>query len=485
MQKPIRTMVSTSVIAIIVSQAVNAGGFSLYTEGSAAAIGNFAAGIAAEGRDAAIGWYNPAGLILIEEQQVVFGGVAVFPSSKLTGTSTFSTVSGGLSLPPYVQSFSNLQGANSAVVPALHYALPLGERAVFGLSVVSPFGLSTDYGQSSPVRYAATLSKLETVNISPELGGKLTDNFSVGAGLDLQYARVKFNRMLGSPALIQFFATVDPTIPVDAIDSQSANSGDSFGVGFHAGVLLRSDSNHSRIGLNYQSEMRHQFNGTSTLTGRLADPALNIVDPQSANSSASFSSNALFSNDITLPQIVTLSGYQDINDQWALLGSIVYTGWSSFNEITLNNVAVGMPSALTGTTFLTTTNSTIVEDYRNVWRFSVGANYRVNEQWMMRVGGGYDQTPTVNAHRDVRIPDANRWALSIGSHYQLRPNLGFDVGYSYLFGAQDAIINNTTLVSATAISTSSYNVNARAKSFAQLVGLQVVWMIDQEIAPTK
>ncbi len=50
-------------------------------------------------------------------------------------------------------------------------------------------------------------------------------------------------------------------------------------------------------------------------------------------------------------------------------------------------------------------------------------NYRVNELWMLRVGGGYDATPTNDAYRDVRLPDVDRWALSVGAHYQMKPNL--------------------------------------------------------------
>ncbi|MFW2535499.1 transporter, partial [Legionella sp. 28fTON52] len=42
-----------------------------------------------EAADASTGWYNPAGLALIRQQQVVVGAVGVFPSSELTGTSTF------------------------------------------------------------------------------------------------------------------------------------------------------------------------------------------------------------------------------------------------------------------------------------------------------------------------------------------------------------------------------------------------------------
>ena len=470
-QTPIKTIISSAVLAVMAHQAVHAGAFSLYTEGSAAAIGNFAAGIAAEAADASIGWYNPAGLVLIKEQQVVFSGVGVFPSSKLTGTSLYQTPSifDSTQTFEYAQSFHGLQGGKGAVVPALHYALPLGERVAFGLSIVAPFGLSTQYSDTSAVRYAATLSQLETVNVSPELGGKLTDHLAIGAGLDLQYARVKFNSVLGSPAAMQA-----ADLPAAILDSQSYNTGDSFAVGFHAGTMLLWNANHTRFGLNYQSEVSHEFKGYSRLTGLLAQQGLNVQDlPYSVlNPASRLYSNNLYSNEIHLPAIVTLSGYQDVNAHWAVMGSLVYSAWSSFNTIRLNNIAVGIAN-IDGVLSGGTANTTITENYRDVWRVAVGANYRVNEQWMIRMGGGYDQTPTVNTERDVRLPDPDRWALSLGTHYQFRPNLGFDLGYTYLFAIAKPGVNKIS-----AVGRSTYTVNALADVHAQLFGLQVVWTMD-------
>ena len=472
MLKPIRTMTSVAVIAMMTSHVANAGGFSLYTESSAAAIGNFAAGVAAEGADASIGWYNPAGLVLIKEQQVLLGGVGVFPSTKLTGTTTNTTIN-PLGPPnfPFSQSFNGLQSAKEALVPSLHYALPLGERATFGLSIVAPFGLSTVYPSTSPLRYAATLSQFETYNVSPEIGGKLTEHFSIGAGLDLQYATVKFNSMTGAPGVVHEFG---PEFPPTITDSQSYNTGNSFGVGFHAGAMLMLNENHSRIGFNYQSAMRHQFSGQSLLTGNLADPTFEILDPvDTGNPNASYKTDMLLSNNISLPNVITLSGYQDVNEKLALLGSVVYSGWSLFKTISLNNVAAGIPVPFEGTD-LTLLKATTIENYRDAWRFALGANYHVTDSWMMRIGGGYDQTPTVNAYRDVRLPDSDRWALSIGAHYQALPCLGFDVGYTYLFAVSDAKINSTLMAGPSIVT-----VDAISKNHAQLFGLQGVWMIDQ------
>jgi long-chain fatty acid transport protein len=266
--------------------------------------------------------------------------------------------------------------------------------------------------------------------------------------------------------------------PETILDSESYNSGDSFGVGFHTGLMMRLNQNHTRAGINYQSQMKHKFKGYSQLTGRLADPTLNIFDSEAADPMASYRSNNLYSNTAALPAIVTLSIYQDVSKNWALLGSVVYSAWSSFKTINLNNVAVGVPNPdNSGDIILTKLNVSTPENYRDVWRFALGTNYHVNDQWMMRVGGGFDQTPTVGVYRDVRLPDSDRWAVSVGAHYEYRTNIAFDVGYTYLFVTSDAIINNTIPLKE---ALSSYNVNTRAQNHASLLGLQVVWKFDQK-----
>ncbi len=470
MHKPLRTLVSASVIGVLATSTVHAGAFSLYTEGSAAAIGNYAAGIAAEAADASIGWYNPAGLVLIKNQQMVFGGVGVFPTAKLNGQSTFRTPA----LQPYQQSFSGLDGGEIGFVPSFHYARPIGENATVGLSMTAPFGLATSWDPLSAVRYQATFTELITTNLSPEIGGRLTENFSIGGGLDLQYARVKFNRMIGTPTIYQ-----GTPIPPGINDSQIYNKGQSTGVGFHAGVMGMFNDNHTRLGLNYQSRMRHHFHGYSILGGRMADPALRLNNPLAADVGATFRSNDLNSNIIDLPDITTLSGYHDVNESVALLASVVYTHWNVLRTIELNNVAA--PNTSTNPVSQVKANSISPQHYSDAWRVAVGANYHVNEQLMLRVGGGYDATPTIDAERDVRLPDTNRWALSLGAHYQARPTIGLDIGYTHLFSAQDPSINRTD-----PISTSSFNVNAGGSASADLVGAQLVWTMDAPMPmPTK
>jgi len=296
------------------------------------------------------------------------------------------------------------------------------------------------------------------------MGVLLTEHWAVGLGLDMQWATVRFNAMAGVPTLVQYLNSFDDTLglPANYYDTSTVNSGSSYAVGFHAGVMGFFDHQHTRVGLNYQSSFNHRFRGSSVFSGRLADPEL-------TNPDAVFATNALVSGDTQLPSIVTLSGYRDLTEQWALLGSLVYTQWSVFQNIELEHVAAA--SVESGQTYL---DLLTPQDYRDAWRLALGLNYHVNARWMLRVGGGYDQTPTVDSQRDVRLPDVTRWALSVGSHVQVLPALGVDVGYTHLFAVGQSLLQTTRPLD----QLSSVTVNALASNSANLIGVQAVWAFD-------
>lgn len=464
MHRPLRTLVSAAVIGVLATGVAHATGFALYGEGAGYTAGNYGAGVAAEAYDASTGWYNPAGLALLHNKEAVFGGTGIFPNLKIDGKSTFNSAP----LPPYSQPFKDVDGAYNGFVPASHFALPVGENTTVGLSIIAPYGLATNWSDTSPVRYSATFTELLTANVSPEIGTRLFENLAVGAGLDFQYSRVKFNQTIGAPTFLDF-QSQNPAL----YDSFSYNKGSSWGVGFHVGLMGIFNDNHTRVGLNYQSKMRHTFYGHSTLQGPLANE-FNLGSLE-ANSAGYWRNDDLFSNPIEFPDVVTLSGYHDVNDRLALLGSVVYTGWHVFKDIQLNNVAVPSFDRLANVT-QGNVISTVPENFHDSWRVAFGANYRINPQWMLRVGGGYDQTPTNNTDRNIRLPDVDRWAVAVGGHYQMKPNLGFDLGYTHLFSGSNPSINSTQPLSAT----SSYQVNSNRGSFsADLVGGQVVWVLDK------
>ncbi len=147
----------------------------------------------------------------------------------------------------------------------------------------------------------------------------------------------------------------------------------------------------------------------------------------SAGVNAQLASGGITSS-IELPSISNLSIFSRINPQWDLMADVQFTQWSTIQE--LKFVRTGPGATLPPTP----------ENFKDSWRYSIGANYYLNDQWKLRGGLAYDETPVQNAERTPRLPDESRMWLSLGAQYTMSKNLKFDAGFTYIW-IQDASIS--------------------------------------------
>lgn len=434
-------LMSTAGLLAISTQTL-AGAFQLW-EQDGASVGNYHAGRAAEAPDASTAYYNPAGLIRIHNQEAVFALDPVLTDFKFRGTVGVATQGIGTMGPQPVTT----QGGNFSLLPSLNYAAPLDDRVVFGFSIVSPFGLKTDYGVNTFARYAATLTSLQVVDISPTLGVAINDKFSVGFGPDFEHVRGEFDLVAGNPLLNQIFAS--------NMDTSSENVGTSWGYGYHLGALYQFTPQ-TRLGVAYHSKITHHLQGTSKFLGPLANDL-----------SGGFQDSTHLRSHATLPATTTLSLFHTVNSLWDVMGTVIYTQWSEFSNLVLQNVA-GVNNSVSTNSLLVT----IPEHYRNTWNYSVGANYHANEQWILKGGVGFDESPTSNTYRNLQLPDSDRVAVALGTHYQASQALGFDAGWTHFF-KMNTRINNLSQPFGDQTSLTNGSVQGSADVF----GLQVKWDI--------
>lgn len=433
-------------------------------EQDGASVGNYHAGYAAEANDASVAWYNPAGIPRIQNQQVVAGVSAIQTNLKYTGnvgitekTLTFSPTPG---INPVTVTFNSVSanGGTFNLVPNLQYVAPIADWVGFGFSVVVPFGLKTDYDKDTPLRYAATLTSIQVIDISPSLGMKISDNTYIGAGFDIQKAYAEFNSVGG---LINPDPFLDPRTVDTSLDTYSKNKANDTGYGFRLGYLYEFNKC-LRLGISYHSQVVHHFSGTSRFEGPLAD----LV-----NNGASIVSSRATTN-VKLPPYTALSVFGKISPTWALMGSFIFTQWNTFRILSLNQLAgiVEGGVLVEGTTNMSVN---VPEHYRNTWNLSLGANYYPTECITIRMGGGYDKSPIRNAYRNVPLPGNDRYALALGGHYQATKTIGFDASYSHIFMFGSVNVNPPPQVNgAETVST-----DGRANGHADVLSAQVVWDI--------
>jgi long-chain fatty acid transport protein len=395
--------------------------------------------------DATASFLNPAGLVQIKKTQLsanlsvlqlntTFNGKSLwfhnqFPATN-SGEQTISAAGGTLNF-----------------IPSLYAAIPITDRISLGFHLAGPFGLALDYPEEGFQRYSVTHAMIKAFDIGPSLAVKLSDKLSVGLSVDAQQFSGEMSVVAGLP--LKVFDNPK------RLDSTIKNEFSDWAYGWHGGLLYQLSSQ-TRLGLSYHSAVIHHATGSSTITGPLA------LAPSGSRTSHNLALR------FPLPAYTTLSLYHQATPAWAIMGSLTYTQWSILQTITTQNIA-----AVDGVFPKPTNNLTVIipEQFRNTWRLALGTDYSLSEAWLMRTGIGYDQTPVNAKHRNLLLPDSNRFMTSLGAHYQVNTKIGLDAGWTHYF-MQNAELNVTQAIGPGSIHNQGVSHNS-----ADLLGLQFTWAI--------
>jgi long-chain fatty acid transport protein len=417
--------VASLVLALGAGQAPGAA--FILQENSGSGLGNAYAGGAAASEDADTVWTNPAGMQRLKSPQVAAAVNFITPSVKF---------SNGGSLPAQSQTLGGDGGeaGSGNVDPNLYLVVPITKQWHFGLGINAPFGLKTEYDSTWIGRFQAIKSDVKTINVNPAISYQFGE-FAVGVGVNYQQIKATFTQNANySAALLQaaVIAGIKPGTPTFSAIAQSTPflesnvniDGDDSSWGWNVGFEWKPDGT-SRLGGAYRSAIKYKVIGNASFN----NPALPATIPPAlaptvgalaAGVNSQFLYNSGVTADIKLPPFANISYFTRINPKWDLMVDVQWTGWSTIQELTFNRTD--------GTPLQTTP-----ENFKDAWRFSAGANYKYNDQWMGRLGIAWDQTPVQSQYRTARLPDADRFWLAAGGQYKYSPTLKFDLGAAYIF----------------------------------------------------
>ncbi|MCL6268638.1 outer membrane protein transport protein [Sansalvadorimonas sp. 2012CJ34-2] len=294
--------------------------------------------------------------------------------------------------------------AGEAIAPEFFYVAPINDQWSYGLGAYTNFGFVTDYSNTSGITPVADLSDIKTYNLSYNLAYKAQENLSFGLGVNAVYIDAKLTTTLPTPYPLNVPGIGSLTLgPGSILDM----SGDDWGFGWKAGAMWEPVDG-TRLGLSYHSTVKTKLEGkakSDVFVGQVPG-----VIP---------SYNGKGSVDIKLPDIAELSIWQDINDQWAVHASYMWTGWSTFEELAPKLDSGESPAA-------------VKQNYQDSSRIAVGATYKYDQKWTFRAGYAYDNSPVTNDDRHFTVPDGDRQLLAFGTSYQLDKDQRIDFGYAYL-----------------------------------------------------
>ena len=407
-------------ILVVATAQASAGALAVH-EQSAFGQGASYAGVAAGGSLSTMFW-NPAVMTQFAGVQSASSYSAFLPSVKNSPTSGTYAALGG--------TFNTYQ---AALIPAGYMSYQLSPNLWLGMSLNSPFGLSVGFPESWAGRdYAAGNTSLRTYNAAPSIAYRINDWISVGAGVQIQYAKAALNHG------VSLFVPGVGTFPVG-----DANlSGTGWGYGFTAGVTLNADTDdHNWSWLPFRHRPKNRWSSCSTPVSLIG--ASTTVD---------------------LPGVLSLGIRQRLDQNLTLLGTVEWTDWS---RIGTSNILVN------GATV-----TTLPFQYKDGWLFSAGLEYQANERMTLRTGFGYEISPITDQVRTPLIPDADRFWASVGASYVIIKGLKADVAYSHVY-EPNASINISPTSGNPWFATTGITYIGNARSHADIISLGVNWKWDE------
>ena len=375
--------VQRSLVSLSVLFACNtlAAGFQV-AEHSASGLGRAFSGEGAVADNASVLARNPAAMTLFDTAQFSGALSIVDPEVDITQTKINDN--------DFNQTSSDV--APMQFVPAAYYISPINDSWAWGIGMFTAYGVATDYPDDIFAGDLAGDTSLVSVNLNPSIAYRLNESFSIGAGLNLVYAEAELNRHKGS-------------LPLggSASDKLISMTGETFAFGWNVGGLYELDEN-NRFGIGYRSAVDLDFDDgefTDYYGGIISDPSKNPTTGQL---------------EISLPSILELSAFHQLNDQWAVHYGWQLTNWSTFEELKATS-----PDCNGGVCFLKE------EHYEDNQRWSVGGTYTINIEWTIRAGLAYDEQA---GEATLSIPDSDRYWYSAGLTYTVSENMTLDAAFA-------------------------------------------------------
>ncbi len=392
MQFPLNRKVLLASAVALATQAslVQAAGFSV-NEHSASAMGTAYAGRASNAEDASIGAANPAGIALLDSQQVTLGSAVVLEGGNFEGS--------------YKKDRANILDSNQEIsgksdnflkttpVPFGHYVLPVNDKFTFGLNAYAPFGLNLDYGDEFAGQYFGDKTIIQNVNLQSTFAYKIQDNLSVGVGLTASHISGELTQKSHIPLLGDYYT--------GNIDSKV--KGDDLAFTWNVGVIWQPTAA-TTLGASYHAPTKFKLQGT--------------VEGTNVPNNGDFKHDGEL--EVTMPERVLFSATHQLNEQWTVMADATWTRWSRLDSITI----VDKEDA--------SKNQYVPMNWRNVWALSVGTAYKVNNQWTLKAGYMFDQSPTTDDNRTVRAPDNDRNWFTAGAKWNATKAMTFDFSAAYV-----------------------------------------------------
>lgn len=369
----------------------DAAGYSIYEQGSKAL--GMAGAFTAQADDPSAIFYNPAGIGRLQGTQVNVGAHLIGITREFAGEAPYPGYGVKETAPTVYGTPVNL-----------YMARRLSPGWAAGLGVYNPFGLKTEWDDKDNYsgRFVSREASITPFFITPVLAWNPTSRVSIAAGPSYATSKIHLERnvgvnnpLYGDPR----FTGTDQLLDLGTVDID----GSGHGIGWTAGLKVDLTDD-LKVGAVYRSAIDIDYEGSD------ADFAYAFKGSGNATLDALLGNTlrSQFPDDqkatVSLPFPSSLAVGLEMHpaDSWTVEIDALWTGWNRLQTVGLNFDDESI-------------STNIEENWHNALSLRAGAEYRMNEQWALRGGWYFDESPQPTKAVDPLLPDADRNGLTLGA----------------------------------------------------------------------
>ena len=387
------------ILLLLLPAVLRAGGFQVNLQGQKqAGMGHTGTGLLL---DQACIFFNPGALVHLDTVYGVYAG-----SSFIIPRTQYLEPAPGV----YNEETEHHIGTPFALYAA--YKVRSKDNMYLGLGIYTPFGSKVQWPDDWKGKFLIREIDLKTIFIQPTFSYKVNDKLGIGAG--------------------PIFATggflLRKALPVQDSTGQYGEGtleGKAMGFGFNAGIYYKLNEKIS-LGFDYRSQVK--------VTVRNGDASFTVPP-----SLAQYFPATHFTSAIKLPQTISTGLGFAVNKKLKIAIDLNYVGWHCYDSLKID--------------FADTTsklqNIHSARMYKNVFIYRVGAQYKINDLIIARLGAYYDTSPVSAGYLTPETPDQNKIGITSGVTFTISNRANVDVSFLYIEGLKRSDTNLETQFSGT------------------------------------
>lgn len=369
--------------------------------------------------------FNPAGLSFMNgKTDISLGATAIM------STVTFTNPAGDY----------KVESDNPTGTPIFGYAgFRLSEKFFAGVSITNPAGNSLFYPDNWRGSHLVQNITLKAFSVQPTLSYKISENWSIGAGLMVDFGSFEINKgllpvgglngYLDVPGFRQEYKDIiNSTKAISPINAKLEGK-TKITYGFNVGILFTPNDQWS-FGVSYRSKVMMTIEdgdasityGTpelETLITALSNPDSLLFNQSIAGAKAL--NGQTLKSELPIPSNLTFGAAFNPNGKFLLSAEFQYVGWKAYDTLKMEFPNLNRITAQP-------------KNFSNSMIYRVGGEYYASEKFTVRAGMIYDSTPGDANWYSPETPGANKFSITAGLTFAPTHKFAIDLGFQYLNG---------------------------------------------------